>query len=197
MPDIYPYILPILVLAATCAALWQWRRVRDVEADKKQLKKLCVTATENLATASRQMEEATNLAKEQWTRANGYFVVIEQIGVERDRWNGAYHDASGGHRTAQAMLMNELNRLSKILMRAAQSCTDTTGKKGRQSLTAEQIEALRNLCSNHVDPKIAVVVAEYSERHGEEGMTSDIEHAPSKAPEKPALPVMEAPQRPH
>lgn len=108
----------------------------------------------------RQAEAAAQEISEAQDQSRRYFTHIEAIERERNQWTAAYHQARTGHAAAQAMMLNEIERLARQLGKAP----EPTFRKIADDFRAEH------------DP--------------DTGLAAKIERAPTERPaEPPKLPA--------
>jgi len=90
----------------------RWRQERADLTDR--LQQTAAAAEEQIKRLERYEADVC----EERARADRYFLAIDTVVRERDRWSAAYRDAVGGHQKAQEMMMAEIKRLAARLEHA-------------------------------------------------------------------------------
>jgi chromosome segregation ATPase len=176
----YSFMLVFLSLGAVAAGL-----VALVKASR-----IRAAAQANLDDAKAQIEQAQQIAEEtdghlveakklldsERDRGDRYFRCIETVERERNQWQDAYSASAAGHANAQQMMLNELGRLSKRMLRAKDALEREPGGDVPPGTEDKRRTDALKLLDTRMDPRLQAIHDSFAAEHDPEtGIGAQIE----------------------
>jgi hypothetical protein len=181
MPQL-PYSLTLLffslgLLAVAVLALVRMSRIRGrAEANLNDATESLAEAKEIAEEADGKLVEAKELLDSERARGDRYFRSIETVERERNQWQDAYSASAAGHANAQQMMLSELGRLSKRMLRAKEALERKPGGDVAPGATDKRVADAIKLLDTRMDPRLqAIHDAFVAEHDPDTGIAQQIE----------------------